>query len=158
MLELWLVASESGWDNDLPATFSVVFIFSYMSCCVSDIQSAHLPLLELLFGLKLFFSPQNQQSQSSSESDGSSSVPTILPCPSPSSSSGGGSFADAPMVIPWSTGKAKDAAVDTPSKLGTVQMFIRDSNRGGIASPAGKIQITRGTKGNVIQVLTYMET
>ena len=141
--------------------FSVVFIVPYMPCRVSDIQSAHLPLLELLFGLKLFFSAQNQQrtlTLSSSESDGSSSVPTILPCPSPSSSSGGGSFADAPMVIPWSTGKSKEAAVDTPSKLGTVQMFIRDSNRGGIASPAGKIHITRGSKGNVIQVLTYMET
>jgi hypothetical protein len=62
------------------------------------------------------------------------------------------------MVNPWSTGKSKDAAVDTPSKLGTVQMFIRDSNHGGIASPAGKIQITRGSKGNVIQVLTYVET
>jgi hypothetical protein len=49
--------------------FSVVFIFPYMPYRVSDIQSAHLPLLELLFGLKLFFSAQNQQSQSSSESD-----------------------------------------------------------------------------------------
>jgi len=31
---------------------------------------------------------------------------------------------------------------DTPSKLGTVRMFIRDGNRGGCASPAGKLRVT----------------
>ena len=45
----------------------------------------------------------------------------------------------------------REAENGTPSKLGTIKMFIRDNNRGGAASPAGKLRVCEN--GN-IQVLT----